>query len=116
MIDAGSILDELLEDQGQDAVDATVTRAKRVDSAFRKRAKGEQKRFENATDSEFWVAICFQTREQKEEWLRKSCLADLGDKYLDGHDVAAVMGIDLTEPDPAWPTLRGPSKRLRDLT
>lgn len=115
MIDAEKILDEILEDQEQDAVEATATRVHRVESAFRKRAKGEQKRFDAATDSEYWVAICFQTREQKEEWLRKTGLAELGDKYLDGHEVADAMGVELAEPDPSWPELRGPSKRLRDL-
>lgn len=59
----------------------------------------------DATDSEYWVAICFQTREQKEEFLRKARLIDLGDKYLDGIAVARVMGIKLQSRIPSLPRL-----------
>ena len=30
--------------------------------AFKDRAKAEQKRFDLATDSEYWVVLCFQSR------------------------------------------------------
>lgn len=55
--------------------------------AFRDRAKQEAKRFADATDSEYWVAVCFKTRDEKERFLRKFGLANLGDKYLDGRRV-----------------------------
>lgn len=80
--------------------------ASQVLTGFRERAKRENDRFVDATDSEYWIAICFQTRDQKEEFLRKTNLADLGDKYLDGMQVAQVMGIKLTSRIPALPTLR----------
>lgn len=75
-------------------------------SGFRGRAKREDQRFVDATDSEYWVAICFQTRDQKEEFLQKAKWADLGDKYLDGMAVAKVMGIKLQSRIPALPSLR----------
>ena len=64
-------------------------------SSFEQRAKNEEARLLDATDSEFWVAMCFQTREQKDEFLRKSNLAQYGNKYLDGMKVAKQMGITL---------------------
>lgn len=63
--------------------------------AFIARSKAEQARFLLATDSEYWVGLCFQTREQKEHFLRESKLLQHGDKYLDGALLAKRMGIEL---------------------
>jgi hypothetical protein len=54
--------------------------------AFKERSAQEAKRFQDATDSEYWFAVCFQTREDKERFL-KEFLPKLGDKYLDGRKV-----------------------------
>lgn len=59
--------------------------------AFRDRNAQEQKRFVNATDSEYWFCVCFRTRDEKEEFLRRFGLDELGDKYLDGERVAAKL-------------------------
>lgn len=64
-------------------------------AAFKARAKAEQERFALATDSEYWVAVCFQTREQKEHFLAATKLLKAGDKYIDGALVAKVLGIEL---------------------
>ncbi len=69
-------------------------------TAFKERAQDENARLLDATDSEFWFAVCFQTREQKEEFLKKMGLLDIGDKYLDGLKVAAKLGIKLESPVP----------------
>lgn len=61
------------------------------DSEYKERAKRERKRFVDATDSEFWVALAFENRQQKEEFLRKFKLLALGDKFLNGSDVEAVL-------------------------
>jgi len=108
MIDADDILDQIIAEQDaeRDAVEETVAGAKRIESA----------RFEDATDSEYWVAFCFQTRAQKEQFLRALKLIELGDKYIDGLEAAAVLGVEVTEPTPTWPELRGPTARLRELT
>lgn len=63
--------------------------------AFKARREREAQRFENATDSEFWFAVCFKTREQKEKFLQLAQLIELGDKYLDGEKVAEVLNIKL---------------------
>lgn len=63
--------------------------------AFIARSKAEQARFLLATDSEYWVGLCFQTREQKEHFLKEAKLLQHGDKYLDGMLLAKRMGIEL---------------------
>ena len=67
---------------------------------FKARAKNENARLLEATDSEHWFAVCFQTREMKEEFLRKMDLLKLGDKYLDGLKVAKKLGVALESPVP----------------
>lgn len=76
--------------------------AKEVSEAERimqEKTAAEKARFRDATDSEYWCALVFQTRAQKEaflagmEWLR------MGDKYLDGQAVAKKMGIVLPAAD-----------------
>lgn len=63
--------------------------------AFKARAKAEQERFALATDSEYWVGLCFQTRAQKEAFLTGAKLIQHGDKYIDGQLLAKRMGIEL---------------------
>lgn len=63
--------------------------------AFKARREREKERYENATDSEFWVAVVFRTRAQKEAFLQSSGLDALGDKYLDGEKVAQHLNITL---------------------
>lgn len=92
--------------EGEDVEAVALQEASEVLTAFRSAASREDQRFLDATDSEYWVAVCFQTREQKEEFLRKARIEHLGDKYLDGMKVAQVMGIELTSRVPAMPNLR----------
>ena len=65
-----------------------------LEQGYRDRAKNEADRFKRATDSEYWVAVCFDSREEKERFLRAAGLDTLGDKYLDGRDVARALDID----------------------
>ena len=67
--------------------------------AFKAKSTREDARVLDATDSEFWIAVCFQNRKQKEEFLKKigQDLA-LADKYLDGMEVARLLGITLETP------------------
>lgn len=68
-----------------------------VQASFRERIKTENNRFQNTTDSEYWFAMCFQSREQKDAFLRAMNLFLIGDKYLDGVEVAKQLGIDVPE-------------------
>lgn len=66
------------------------------------RSKAEKARFEQVTDSEYWVAFCFETREQKQEFLEKAGLIDEGDKHVDGLAFAKAIGIDIESPRVQW--------------
>lgn len=63
--------------------------------AYRQRAKAEATRFRAATDSEYWVALCFTSRGEKETFLSQAGLIHLGDKYIDGRAAARVFNIEL---------------------
>lgn len=69
-----------------------------LQAGFRDRMSREQKRFEVVTDSEFWLALCFQDREQKEAFIAALGLLAHGDKYLDGELVAQKLGITIPPP------------------
>ena len=88
-----------------------------IQAGFRKRAKDEGKRFEQATDTEYWFANCFQTREQRECFINAviallvekgishaEASARLGDKYVDGRLVAYAFGIELPSADVPYNT------------
>lgn len=81
---------------GDDEIDAKAE-LDAVAIAFRERREREQKRFERATDSEFWFAAVFHTREQKEAFLSALQLLADGDKYVDGVQLAKKLGITLPE-------------------
>ncbi|MBM7771741.1 hypothetical protein JOD54_001945 [Actinokineospora baliensis] len=71
-----------------------------VAKGFRERTAREDDRFRLATDSEYWFALCFKTRADKEAFLRAARLLILGDKYLDGHAAARILGIPMPTDDP----------------
>lgn len=64
-------------------------------AGFRARARQEQQRFDLATDSEYWVALCFQSREQVEAFLAQTGWDAPTAKYVDGQAVAKRLGIRL---------------------
>lgn len=72
-------------------------------AGLKAREKREALRVGDATDSEFWCAFAFETREHKEAFLRALGLLAMGDKYLDGHAVAQKMNVEL----PARQAARG---------
>lgn len=80
--------------------------------AFKARAEKEQARFELATDSEYWVALCFQTRAQKEAFLEGVQLLAAGDKYIDGRLLAKRMGIVLPAADVPYNVSARPDAKL----
>lgn len=60
------------------------------------RKKATQEKFRTATDPEFFFCVCFQSREQKEEFLKAAGWEDLGDKYLNGLEVARRLAVPVT--------------------
>lgn len=84
-----------------------------LEQGFRRRAADEGRRFALVTDSEFWGAICFRSRSQKDAFFAALGVLDLGieERYFDGVAMAQRLGIDLPEepapkplrqPDPTW--------------
>jgi hypothetical protein len=75
-------------------------------TGFRKRAADESTRFALAVDGGYWAALCFQTREQKDAFLRALNIQDLGNAecYFDGCAVAKRLGIALPDADVPYNT------------
>lgn len=121
--DAGPDLDAFLppdvadepEDAGPDVAADGQEVVETLKKDFLSRAKNEENRFYDAVDTEFWVAFCFESREQKEEFLRKLKLTDLGDKHINGLEVAERLGVKITSPRPTWKA-KSPSSKLSRLT
>lgn len=85
----------------QDPVELTDLAIKQIDD-FQSRAHAEKARFRRAVDSEYWVCFCFQTQEQKMEFLLKADLIDLGDKHINGLLAAQELGIEIESESPEW--------------
>jgi hypothetical protein len=69
--------------------------AQEVKSAFIKGLDERNKKFQQDTDMEFFIAIAFQNREQKEAFLKAKGWDKLGDKYFAGIDIAPIEGVKL---------------------
>lgn len=80
---------------------------------FKERAKAEDKRFVDNTDSEYWICLGFQNRAQKEEFLRLTGIIALGDKFLDGMKVAKLLGVELATPIPITQRVKIDKKLLK---
>lgn len=66
-----------------------------LQKGFRARRDAEAKRFEQATDSEYWFAVCFKSRADKDAFLSAIKASRLGDKYLDGYQLARLLKVDI---------------------
>ena len=82
---------------------------------FKSRAKAEEARRAKATDSEYWFCVCFQSRAQVEEFLRKSGWAKPDQKYLDGQKLATKLNVPLTPETIPFRKLKKPTPRLAKL-
>jgi hypothetical protein len=69
----------------------------------------------DAIDTEFWFAVCFQTRGQKVQFLERAKLLELGGKYLDGWEVAKILGIALDPVEKKYNTSDKVDKKLTAL-
>ncbi len=76
----------------QTDVDETMSEALRL---LIQKKKASMERYRVATDSEFFFCVCFQSREQKEAFLKLAGWDDIGDKYLDGLEIARRLKIQL---------------------
>ena len=70
--------------------------------AFRADAARDDARIADATQTEFWTAVIFQSQAQRDEFWRKLKATRLvDDQYIDGLDLAKLLGIELETPIPA---------------
>ena len=106
-----------IEYTDDDEVD-TAEEFNEVQKSFMARNKAEQERFQLATDSEYWCCLVFQSREQKEQFLRAMRWIVHGDKYIDGVKVAKSLNVDLLSVKVPYNTSEGNSvtKNLKELT
>ncbi len=89
-----------LEDDPRPHEERTRAELSETLNRFREQGKAERQVYWDNVDSEYWVALCFQSRKQKEEFLKITGLGALGDKYLDGMAVAEMVGVELTHVAP----------------
>ena len=69
----------------------------KLQQAFRDRKKKEDIRNLDSVDSEYWVCLCFQNRKQREDFVVKSGIGSIDDKYVDGIIAANRLGITLDD-------------------
>lgn len=84
------------------------------EQAYKDRARAEDKRFMEAVDTNYWFCLCFQTEAHKQEFLEKSGWGKVGDKYIDGLQVAASMNVTLDQEVPPIRKSR-PNRRMERL-
>jgi hypothetical protein len=96
--------DDALALEEEEAVDTSATfeeihqdTVAKVTTAFAQRAQDDRARFLDATDSEYWFAVCFTSREQKEAFLNAVQWPGVepDDKYIHGEDIASALVIEL---------------------
>ena len=73
-----------------------------IENSFAERAARENERRSKAIDSEYWLCLCFQTREQAEAFTAAAGWGRRDEKYIDGRKAAKVLGIDLPPDGPPF--------------
>jgi hypothetical protein len=85
-----------------------------LQASFAQRAKLEKERIQTTVDSEYWVCISFDSRQQKHAFLRAMGWDKLGNKFLDGVELAKLLGVELPATPPALRFLREASDPMLD--
>lgn len=75
-----------------------------------------QQQFLDEFDTEFWFCVVFQSREQKDAFLKQTGWGEKldADKYLSGTRLAREMGLQLP-PSPKWRPAPAPGPRWKAL-
>lgn len=58
-----------------------------------KAKKEARDRYRTRTDPNYYIVVCFQNTDQKDEFLKKSKWADEGTRFMDGLALAKKLGI-----------------------
>lgn len=83
-------------------------------SEFQKSRGDARQRLRDLDDSDFWFTVVFESRGQKEAFLRAMGWLDHADKFLDGHVLADRENVILP-PSALRPLHPKPDKKLREL-
>jgi hypothetical protein len=70
-----------------------------VQTAFYERRNSEKHRSITQFDTEYWFAVIFEDRDQKEHFLQALGIIQHGDKYVDGRILAECLSIELPASD-----------------
>jgi hypothetical protein len=62
---------------------------------IKERRQADRDRFRVARDPDYFVVLCFQSRDQRNEFLAKSEWGQEDEKYLNGLEVCRRLGIDV---------------------
>lgn len=78
--------------------ESTIAELSEVEKGFRERMKQENNRFRDMCDTEYWFCVCFTSREQREEFMKKAGLPT-DEKYIDGREMAKAFRKSIKTPD-----------------
>jgi hypothetical protein len=96
---------------GESAEDDCKIEMDAVRSAYADRIANQRKQVADAIDTEFWFAVYFRSREQKNQFLHAIGMLAEADKYIDGERLADTLGIDLAGGEAVF-TVRDPCPKL----
>ncbi|WP_367429672.1 hypothetical protein [Snodgrassella alvi] len=80
---------------GQRADKESLAQLENLRQEFERVSKMPQQLRQRVTDSEYWCAVCFQTREQLMAFLKVLDIPAKENKYVDGLVLAQKLGITL---------------------
>ncbi len=78
--------------------------------------KSREEHFRIANDTRYYFVLCFQSTDQKEEFIRKMGWEDLGLDFLNGLEVARRLGVEIKYVPLEPIKLRGNAKRYTGMT
>lgn len=78
--------------------ESTIAELSEVEKGFRERMKQENNRFRDMCDTEYWFCVCFTSRAQREEFMKKVGLPT-DEKYIDGREMAKAFRKSIKTPD-----------------
>lgn len=82
-------------DLGDDQEENAVQIMGRVEEAFIEDEHGKLDAYRTMIDQNFYFVVCFQSAEQKYDFLSKAGLDGLGDLYIDGLKMSRRLGVDI---------------------
>lgn len=93
----------LPENNQADAEDVVNQETADMMAMIRETRKNNAERFRDIEAGEFWFCVCFQSRSQKEEFIRlllekyapNNSHENFGDKYLSGLELAEMLGVSI---------------------